>query len=114
MFPSFGLFFGVVVARVSHEGASDEAHGVEGILQAYGAALHGVTLAGPTLFSEVLQKAIGRARKRESSQVQQRYDVLLILTDGIINDMKEVRIGLSRDPSVLRFFSPRHTAGVHR
>lgn len=81
--------------RVSHPGASEEAQGVEGILAAYSAALHGVTLAGPTLFSEVLQTAMARASSSESNQINQRYDVLLILTDGIINDMREVHcIGL--------------------
>lgn len=64
---------------------------MQGILSAYSAALHNVTLAGPTLFSEVLQTAMARASSAESSQIFQRYDVLLILTDGIINDMHEVR-----------------------
>lgn len=75
---------------MSRPGASDEAEGVQGILTAYSAALHGVTLAGPTLFSEVLQTAMARASSSESNQINQRYDVLLILTDGIINDMREV------------------------
>lgn len=77
------------ICRVSHPGASDEAHGVQGILTAYSAALASVDLAGPTLFSEVLQTAMARA-SRPTSQFEQRYDVLLILTDGIINDMREV------------------------
>lgn len=46
-------------------------------------------LAGPTLFSEVLQTAMARAN-RPANQMDQKYDVLLILTDGIINDMREV------------------------
>lgn len=49
-----------------------------------------VQLAGPTLFTEVLQTAMARAN-RPTTQTDQRYDVLLILTDGIINDMQQVR-----------------------
>ena len=75
--------------RVSHAGASDEAQGVTGILDAYSAALREVQLAGPTLFSEILQTAMARAN-RPVNQMDQKYDVLLILTDGIINDMREV------------------------
>lgn len=75
--------------RVSHSGGSEEAYGVQGILEAYTAALNSVQLAGPTLFTEVLQTAMARAN-RPASQTDQRYDVLLILTDGIINDMQQV------------------------
>ena len=64
-------------------------YGVQGILEAYTAALNNVQLAGPTLFTEVLQTAMARAN-RPASQTDQRYDVLLILTDGIINDMQQV------------------------
>eukprot|EP00752_Nemacystus_decipiens_P006392 g5760.t1 len=76
------------ICRVSHAGGPEEAYGVQGILQAYTAALHNVQLAGPTLFTEVLQTAMARAN-RPASQTDQRYDVLLILTDGIINDMQQ-------------------------
>lgn len=76
-------------SRVSHAGGPEEAYGVHGILQAYTEALHNVQLAGPTLFTEVLQTAMARAN-RPASQTDQRYDVLLILTDGIINDMQQV------------------------
>lgn len=77
--------------RVSHTGGPEEAHGVQGILEAYTAALNTVQLAGPTLFTEVLQTAMARAN-RPASQMDQRYDVLLILTDGIINDMQQVYV----------------------
>lgn len=75
--------------RVSHGGGSEEAYGVGGILEAYSAALGSVGLAGPTFFTEVLQTAMARAN-RPANQMDQRYDVLLILTDGIINDMSQV------------------------
>lgn len=67
-----------------------EARGVKGILGAYSAALSHVRLAGPTLFTEVLQTAMARASRQPSDRTDQRYHVLLILTDGIINDMRQV------------------------
>ncbi|CAM9640078.1 unnamed protein product [Scytosiphon promiscuus] len=76
------------ICRVSNTGGPEEAYGVPGILEAYTAALHNVQLAGPTFFTEVLQTAMARAN-RPLSQMEQRYDVLLILTDGIINDMQQ-------------------------
>ncbi|CAN0038905.1 unnamed protein product, partial [Discosporangium mesarthrocarpum] len=47
-----------------------------------------VSLAGPTLFSEIIQTAMSRSDNCVS-QTKQEYQVLLILTDGIINDMQE-------------------------
>ncbi|CAM9104353.1 unnamed protein product [Pylaiella littoralis] len=98
MFPVYGFGGRVGTQPVSHcfpiyrashvSGDSLEAHGVHGILEAYSAALNNVQLAGPTLFTEVLQTAMARAN-RPASQLDQRYDVLLILTDGIINDMQQ-------------------------
>lgn len=88
---------------MSHPGATDEAVGVSGILDAYSAALTNVQLAGPTLFTEVLQTAMARAN-RPASQMEQRYDVLLILTDGVINDMREVT---PAEDCIFSFFSVR-------
>ncbi|CAN0566271.1 unnamed protein product, partial [Ectocarpus sp. 12 AP-2014] len=76
------------ICRVSRAGGSEEAYGVQGILEAYSAAMTSVQLAGPTLFTEVLETAMARAN-RPTTQADQRYDVLLILTDGIINDMQQ-------------------------
>lgn len=84
-----GLYSHARMSRVCHSGGPEEAYGVQGILDAYMAALNNVQLAGPTLFTEVLQTAMARAN-RPASQIDQRYDVLLILTDGIINDMQQV------------------------
>lgn len=98
MFPVYG-FGGQVgyspvshcfpICRISPGERSDEAYGVEGIMTAYSAALRSVGLAGPTLFSEVLETAMARA-SHPTTQESQRYDVLVILTDGIINDMRQV------------------------
>jgi hypothetical protein len=61
--------------------------GLEGILAAYDHALPQIGLSGPTLFAEVIRHAsrvaeVGFARRRA-------YMVLLIITDGVINDMQD-------------------------
>jgi Copine len=43
-----------------------------------------VTLSGPTLFAEIIKAAASAAAVATAKQA---YTVLLILTDGIINDM---------------------------
>jgi hypothetical protein len=66
-----------------------EVVGVDGILETYAAALRSVQLSGPTIFSNVLSTAAAIAASTEAtmSQDYQQYFVLLIITDGIINDM---------------------------
>ena len=61
--------------------------GLEGIIGAYKNALMQVQLSGPTLFSQVIRHTIGLADRafRES----RTYTILLILTDGVINDMQD-------------------------
>ena len=56
----------------------------------YRAALQRVKLHGPTLFQGILGEAVSKAMAgdHEISQMNQQYTVLLILTDGIINDME--------------------------
>jgi len=60
--------------------------GLDGILTIYRRGLRKITLGQPTLFKELIEKAMEMARdsKNEGSPV---YTVLLILTDGMINDM---------------------------
>lgn len=89
-FPVYG--FGASVGRnVNHcfpltfDESNPEVERVGGIMDAYIAALGKVTLAGPTLFSEVLQMASALAQE-PSTGAEQKYTVLLIITDGIIND----------------------------
>lgn len=64
-----------------------QADGVGGILAAYSAALHSVALAGPTLFTPVIHTACEYATRALPAADSQAYYVLLIITDGVINDM---------------------------
>ena len=70
-------------------GANAEVHGVSGILQAYSDSLSNVQLSGPTLFGPLLQQAVAISQSYNCSQEMQKYAVLLILTDGAINDMSD-------------------------
>lgn len=65
--------------------ANPEVFGVEGIMAAYTNLVHHVELAGPTLFNPLIQESmkIAELNKNAGSMV---YTVLLIITDGAIND----------------------------
>ncbi|KAG6646091.1 protein BONZAI 3-like isoform X2 [Carya illinoinensis] len=55
--------------------------GVEGIMSAYASALHNVTLAGPTLFGQVI-KIAAQIASQSVSYNSKKYFVLLIITVG--------------------------------
>ena len=48
-----------------------------------------INLYGPTHFSEILSENNDLAEAQNCTQMNQRYNLLLILTDGIINDMQK-------------------------
>uniref|UniRef100_A0A8B9J9C0 Copine I n=1 Tax=Astyanax mexicanus TaxID=7994 RepID=A0A8B9J9C0_ASTMX len=98
LFPAFG--FGAQVPpdfKVSHEFAlnfnpnSPYCQGIEGIVQAYRAALPQVRLYGPTNFSPIINHvariAAGAAQQSNAAQ----YFVLLIITDGEITDLDQTK-----------------------
>jgi len=64
-----------------------EVNGLEGILNAYKESIQNVKLSGPTLFAPLLEAAMLRASASNCSQENQKYTILLILTDGVINDL---------------------------
>ena len=41
---------------------------------------------GPTYFSEIISEINGRAEAMKVTKSNQQYQILLIITDGIIND----------------------------
>lgn len=61
--------------------------GLQGILGAYQNALMQIQLSGPTLFSPIIRYASQLAI--QSFQESRTYTILLIITDGIINDMQD-------------------------
>lgn len=56
-----------------------QVEGVEGIMAAYASALQNVTLSGPTLFSQVINRAADLAGQSLSYN-SSKYFVLLIIT----------------------------------
>ena len=66
-----------------------EVDGLEGVIAAYKNALTGVNLYGPTNFSPIIEMVNDMAEAENVSQMNQKYNILLIITDGIINDMQK-------------------------
>ncbi|KAK9735374.1 hypothetical protein RND81_04G202400 [Saponaria officinalis] len=65
-----------------------EVAGIEGIMGAYNSALRSVSLHGPTLFGNVINKAAeiaGQSLRQNTS----KYYILLIITDGVLTDLQE-------------------------
>ena len=65
-----------------------EVPGVSGIMDAYHHAITTVGLSGPTYFGPIIQQTIQIAQANEAFPGS-NYFVLLIITDGVINDMPE-------------------------
>ncbi|CAN6333310.1 unnamed protein product [Urochloa humidicola] len=67
-----------------------EVVGVEGIMSAYTSSLHSVSLAGPTMFGPVINKAAEIA-SQSLQYSNNKYFVLLIITDGVLTDIQETK-----------------------
>jgi hypothetical protein len=62
-----------------------EVYGIEGIIEAYATTFdHGVVLSGPTHFAPVIRQVANMSKSSTYS-----YSILLLITDGAINDMQE-------------------------
>eukprot|EP00484_Ammonia_sp_Unknown_P019032 CAMPEP_0197029822 /NCGR_PEP_ID=MMETSP1384-20130603/9187_1 /TAXON_ID=29189 /ORGANISM="Ammonia sp." /LENGTH=636 /DNA_ID=CAMNT_0042459059 /DNA_START=16 /DNA_END=1922 /DNA_ORIENTATION=- len=65
----------------------EEVDGIDGLVEAYKTCLTRVQLYGPTYFAEILQNAAAKSMG-VCDQKTQQYNILLIITDGVINDMQ--------------------------
>lgn len=67
-----------------------EVSGIEGVINAYKNSLMKCGLYGPTRFSELMQQMNNfcGSKSMEESQYNQKYNILLILTDGVIMDQE--------------------------
>ena len=77
---------------VNFNPSDPEVEGVPGVLEAYNRALNGVALAGPTLFQHILAAMAGRIKACMDEDIKRgvlTYHTLLILTDGLCNDMAD-------------------------
>ncbi|PKI78216.1 hypothetical protein CRG98_001387 [Punica granatum] len=64
-------------------------------MAAYSGAIHNVSLAGPTLFGQVINKAAEIAGQSLLDN-NNKYYVLLIITDGVLTDLQETKDALVR------------------
>ncbi len=91
----FGAKFSGKVRHIFQCGASPTANGTQGVLDAYRAVFQSdLTMSGPTVINSVLRQAAARAKKcytAPASKTNMRYCVLLILTDGIVNDLQSTQ-----------------------
>lgn len=100
-FPAWGFGGRTIEGVVSHcfnlngSPSESEVYGIDGIMSAYANALHNVTLAGPTLFGQVINKA-AQISSQSVSFNQKKYNVLLIITDGVLTDLEETKNALVR------------------
>ncbi|KAG5537303.1 hypothetical protein RHGRI_024674 [Rhododendron griersonianum] len=98
-FPAWGFGARPIDGPVSHcfnlNGSSNycEVEGIQGIMTSYTNALFNVSLAGPTLFGHVITTAAQIAAQALAHN-QQKYFVLLIITDGVITDLQETKDAL--------------------
>jgi vacuolar-type H+-ATPase subunit F/Vma7 len=86
--------------QVSHcfpvYGGESIVQGVEGVIHAYRDCVNAVELAGPTYFKHLIDNAGALAERMNCTQDNQKYTVLLILTDGVIDDMNETIASIVR------------------
>ena len=75
----------------------DDATGCAGMLSAYEHALSRVGLSGPTLFADVIDTA--GAVAASTASCPGKYHILLIITDGTINDLEATKAALIRASS---------------
>lgn len=94
LFPAFGFggkFCGNAVSHcypLNMNFNNPEIQGIEGIIQAYRNILNQTTLYGPTYFHEVINSVISVVKEDVRAE-NMNYTILMILTDGIIDDMDE-------------------------
>ena len=62
-----------------------EIYTINNVINVYRGCLDKLTFAGPTYFSPILHKVIEEIRKRDNNL---EYNILMILTDGVIDDME--------------------------
>ena len=92
LFPVYG-YGGKVNGIVSHcfpltfQPENPSVVGLDGILAAYRNSLQMVQLSGPTCFAPVIKSATSYSEQSYTSS--HTYTILLIVTDGVINDMPE-------------------------
>ena len=66
-----------------------EIQGIDGILQAYRNIINQTKLFGPTYFHYIIDEVISVVKQDVIAENKMNYSILMILTDGIIDDMDD-------------------------
>ena len=95
-FPAFGFgakFYGNASIDncfpLNGNPSDPEIQGIDGILQAYREVLNNVELSGPTNFHYIIDHLNETVKKEIDGENYNNYNILMILTDGIIDDMDD-------------------------
>lgn len=84
----FGAKYDNVVRHIFQCGIDPAARDIQGVLDAYRTVLvNGLTMSGPSDMTFVLKAAAARSKKNYNSPKGLKYCVLLVLTDGMVNDL---------------------------
>jgi hypothetical protein len=63
---------------------------IDNVIRVYKESLNKVTLSGPTFFAPIIEKVMSEIKKNLNECPQENhYEILMILTDGLICDMQE-------------------------
>lgn len=65
-----------------------EVDGIDGVVEAYEHSIKNVSLGGPTNFAPILKIVNEMTEAMKCSQKDQKYNILMIITDGQISDME--------------------------
>ena len=87
----FGAKYDGTVRHIFQCGSKPTVNGIGGVLDAYQSVFQSdFIMAGPTNFAHVAQAAASKAKRfQDISQEHQQYVVLLVITDGIMNNYDE-------------------------
>ena len=66
-----------------------EVDGIDGVVEVYKNVINKVNLYGPTNFASFLEVLNEMTEDMDVTQANQKYNILLIITDGIISDMQK-------------------------
>ncbi|EGR26899.1 hypothetical protein IMG5_205790 [Ichthyophthirius multifiliis] len=89
-FPNYTRYDTENIFPLTGNPQSADVVGLDGVIQTYQQSLKNVVLCGPTLFADVLRKGL-EISKQNSRQNPNSYTILLILTDGVIDDLEECK-----------------------
>lgn len=64
-----------------------EVNGVDEIIECYKNCMNKLSLYGPTNFADIISLTNDRCEASEVSAYNQSYQILLIITDGVISDL---------------------------